>query len=56
VPLSATTLQAGNSPQTLFGHYRGPARNTEAEALFAAAPTRAENVIQLATAARKRFP
>jgi integrase len=45
---NATALQAGNSPQMLFGHYRGLARKAEGEAWFAAAPEQPANVITLA--------
>jgi len=50
---NATALQAGNSPQMLFGHYRGLAKKKEAEAWFAVSPAQAANVIALASAAKK---
>jgi len=42
-----TALQAGNSPQMLFAHYRGLATKAEAEAWFAVSPAQPGNVIQL---------
>ena len=50
-----TALQAGNSPQMLFAHYRGLATKKEAEAWFAVSPARAgKNIIPLPAVTRKQ--
>jgi integrase len=48
-----TALQAGNSPQMLFAHYRGLATKAEGQAWFAVTPAQPGNVIPLATAEAK---
>jgi hypothetical protein len=50
-----TALQAGNSPQMLFAHYRGLATKAEGQAWFAVSPARAgKNIIPLPAVTRKQ--
>jgi integrase len=44
-------LEAGNSPQMVFRHYRELVKPTDAQAWFAIAPATGENIIALAAAA-----
>ena len=48
-----TAAQAGNSPVMVHQHYKGLATKSEARKWFAVKPSKAENILPLATAAKK---
>jgi hypothetical protein len=47
-------LEAGNSPQMIFRHYRELATPQQARTWFAIAPEQAPNVVPIAVARRRR--
>jgi integrase len=52
--INSVSLEAGNSPQMIFRHYRELATPQQAKTWFAIAPGAASNVVPIAAAPRKR--